>query len=330
MPALFGIAATLYIVAGQASPERVRALADYDAARQRASQAKAAEEAALSRLNSLPESGSHTSNRRHYISSAITLWANRSFTEVYNGLEALIDSPFSARYRRLPVVDIGTHDGSDCTIPAAKQGHRVYSYEPTPLLYDRLVRTFTRKGVAHVRKLDGFRKAPPGHVLLRKAVACSDKEGFAQFTVAPKALVGNSLNADAIPKFMTTGATQVNVTLRTLNEDLKAEDKGVFLLKIDAQGHEYHILRGGAEYIKTHPVYIIFLEYFPKGLLAHKVDPKDLLMFLTDELGYTCFDPRYQGAASRTFDQFIADNFRKKGPSWGLFTDLACFRFDLL
>ena len=54
---------------------------------------------------------------------------------------------------------------------------------------------------------------------------------------------------------------------------LAEEDKGLFILKIDSQGHEYHVLQGCVQYIRTHPVYYILLEFYPKGLRAVNIEP---------------------------------------------------------
>ena len=84
-------------------------------------------------------------------------------------------------------------------------------------------------------------------------------------------------------------------------ERLAAEARGVFLLKIDAQGHECTHTSGRKEYLLTpdRPVYYILIEYYPKGLKAGGVDPIDLLKLLQHELGYQCFDLRCDGS-SRT------------------------------
>lgn len=81
--------------------------------------------------------------------------------------------------------------------------------------------------------------------------------------------------------------------------------------------------------MKTHPVYIIFLEYFPKGLRAHHTDPMDLLTFLVDTLGFTCFDMRMGKVGSVTFSEFIA-KYPAGNHGFGSFTDLACVRLDLI
>ena len=115
---------------------------------------------------------------------------------------------------------------------------------------------------------------------------------------------------------------------------LRHERQGVFLLKIDAQGHEYHILRGARDYLASHPVYYLLLEYYPKGLRAGGVDPLDLLRLLQHELGYQCFDLRCTGAKPHhralTFEQFIRQYPSVTANPHGTWTDLLCARFDLL
>ena len=54
---------------------------------------------------------------------------------------------------------------------------------------------------------------------------------------------------------------QVNVTVETLDDVLANETKGLYLLKIDAQGHEYSILRGAANYIRRRPAGLISFAY---------------------------------------------------------------------
>ena len=113
-------------------------------------------------------------------------------------------------------------------------------------------------------------------------------------------------------------------------------------LKIDAQGHEYHILQGAREYLATRPVYYILLEYYPKGLRAGGVDPRDLLTLLQHTLGYQCFDLRCtpsrkqakrlsaHGRHALTFNEFIAAYPAVAANEFGTWTDLLCTRFDLM
>ena len=272
----------------------------------------------------------------HFISNAIgVLSGGLALTRETPTAGALTCPALSAKLRALPIVDIGAHDGTDYTIPAAKLGHRVYSYEPTPYKYDNIVKLLNETpGVGHTTSLAGFRDAPKGGVLLRKAVACSIHEGKTNFTVT-KSMggVGNSLHAGALPGYMKDGSVQVEVALTTLPvglQDLQAEDNGVYLLKIGSQGHELHILRGALDYMKAHPAYIVFFEYYPKGLKAHGGGPLDLLTPLVDELGYTCFNARaVNEQRALTFEEFI-EAYPVGNRGFGKFTDVTCVRLDLI
>lgn len=100
------------------------------------------------------------------------------------------------------------------------------------------------------------------------------------------------------------------------------------------QGHEWHILQGARQYIKTHAVYYILIEFYPKGLKAGNVQPIELLRLLQHELGYQCFDMRCTGrkssARARTFSEFVNFYPAITMNPFGAYTDLLCTRFDLL
>ena len=220
----------------------------------------------------------------------------------------------------------------------------MYSYEPTEHKYDSIIRTLDEKKILHTEDSTSFTRAKPGTVLFRKALAVSDRSGWAMFSYTPpgKALgVANSLNRGALPPRQAHIARQANVTLVSLDEDLATEENGVYMIKIDAQGNELNVLLGARRYISTHPVPLILLEYNAKGLAAAKASGLELLQMLTVELGYTCFDMRVK-------DDPKANTPKKNGPlpldafvrkysghfssnnGYGPETDLQCIRFDLL
>lgn len=169
-------------------------------------------------------------------------------------------------------------------------------------------------------------------MLLRKGVAAGEKPGTATFT----SHVGgggdlNSLYPGAIPR-LGFKQQQENVTIVRLSEDLKEEAQGLFLLKMDCQGCEYHALLGAKEYIQSHKVYNIFFEFYSKGLQAAGVEPLQLLELLTVDLGYSCFEMRYGTAEPMSIDAFAASYRYEKTQKdpYGRFTDLLCTRLDLL
>lgn len=237
-------------------------------------------------------------------------------------------------------MDVGANDGRDYTLPAALLGHRVYSFEPTPEKYHVIVQRLARlasSNVSHTTELDAFSSRPPGSVYLREGVAVSNHSGRATLTATRRSGqdAANSLHGlSALPRNARKNTRELPVALTTLSEVLAAERHGVFLLKIDAQGHELHVLQGARAYIASHPVYYILLEYYPKGLKAGHVNPLELLRTLQHELGYQCFDLRCSGAKAHqnaiTFAQFVRKYPPTTANEFGTWTDLLCTRFDLL
>ena len=104
-----------------------------------------------------------------HISCSLMVLIGSSFRMKDNSdtLPLLTNPTLPQRFRRLPVVDVGANDGRDYTLPAARLGHRVYSFEPTPSLYDKILKKIERAApnVTHVSQLDGFVDAPVMHAL---------------------------------------------------------------------------------------------------------------------------------------------------------------------
>jgi FkbM family methyltransferase len=258
----------------------------------------------------------------------------------------ILSTPLAARHRNLPVVDIGTNVGLDLTIPAAQLGHTVYSFEPTPATYGKLLRNLGHHKISFSQDLRDQNlqrehrqqrttvdkgNATRGHVFALN-MAVSNRSGVAVLVQDRRGGVSNSLNgAAALPKNWAASTVSVNVT--TLDSILQHEEQGLFLLKMDSQGHEYHILTGALEYIKTHPVYAVLLEYYPKGMAAAGVDPLDLLYLLYGQLGLQCFDI---GPSAAKTSLSLEDFAQKAYPvvigtrDFGGWTDLLCLNFRLV
>lgn len=317
----------------------------------------------------------------------------------------ILSTPLAARHRNLPVVDIGTNLGQDLTIPAAQLGHTVYSFEPTPATYGKLLRNLGHHNISFSRDLrdqnlhnstqkiaaawerepspcDNLKsadwctpriglcreeyvaercrttcnncsagKSQPrtnqrehrqqrttvdqgnarrGHVFALN-MAVSNRSGVAELVQDRVGGYSNSLNgAAALPRNWAASTVSVNVS--TLDSILQHEEQGLFLLKIDSQGHEYHVLTGALEYIKTHPIYAILLEYYPKGMAAAGVDPLDLLYLLYRQLGLQCFDIGPNAAKTSLSLEDFAQKAYPVGNSsfFGRWTDLLCLNFRLV
>lgn len=234
----------------------------------------------------------------------------------------------------LPFVDVGTNTGVDMTIPAAKLGHRVYAYEPTPSVINTMKRYMDAQNVSWTREARGFASAPNGTVLVRN-VAVSDRVGKAEFTLTGLYNgVANTLGGKAaLPKlYLDKGTKIVRVPIVRLSDELEQETQGVYLLKIDSQGHEEHVLRGIVDYARRYPVYIVLLEFTPMLLRASGTEPLQLLRLLSDELRMQCFEARNRPRQrSMSLEAFAAmHDSAKVSSKFGSSTDLMCVRLDLL
>ena len=270
-----------------------------------------------------------------FVSGALTSLGMAVFKN--SDVPPILSTPLAARHRNLPVVDIGTNLGQDLTIPAAQLGHTVYSFEPTPATYGKLLRNLGHHNISFSRDLrdQNLHHARRGHArrghVFALNMAVSNRSGVAVL-VQDKGLGGsNSLNgAAALPR--NWAASTVSVNVATLDSILQHEEQGLFLLKIDSQGHEYHVLTGALEYIKTHPIYAILLEYYPKGMAAAGVDPLDLLYLLYRQLGLQCFDIGPNAAKTSLSLEDFAQKAYPVGNSsfFGRWTDLLCLNFRLV
>ena len=208
-------------------------------------------------VNTLPtptgssSSSTHAPARRSQISHLLGLFAGYSLPVAH----PILSSTLPRFYRSLPIVDVGAHTGGDLIVPAALRGHRVYAYEPTPRTFHALVGNLRRSNISFATKPRGFRNATAGTVLVRHA-AVSDRSGFATLLQSPVyGGVANTLGGDAaMPASYLQGAYRRNVSTVRLDDELKEEVDGVFMLKIDSQGHEMSVLRARCDELEVHEV----------------------------------------------------------------------------
>ena len=83
-----------------------------------------------------------------------------------------------------------------------------------------------------------------------------------------------------------TFVKESEVEITTLNSFMPyLLDKNIALMKLDVEGHELQVLKGGKELITKYHVPFIVLEFTPKFLKRVGSDPKELPQFLVDN-GY--------------------------------------------
>lgn len=150
------------------------------------------------------------------------------------------------------------------------------AFEPIPDLYEGLVSRFPSVDV--------------------RRVALSDECGEATFNWLPEAQGLSGLTRD---KYAVTEKGQ-EITVRTelLDEQLPP-GYAPSLIKIDVEGGEYAVLRGGQKTLARYkPVLVI--EYPRRGTPVPGISREDLYDFLVSEIGYRMFDMFGHGPLSRS------------------------------
>lgn len=125
------------------------------------------------------------------------------------------------------------------------------------------------------------RKFPDVEVM---QLALSDKEGEAEFFVQPErsGFSGLRLHGEG-----TENVERIVVRCERL-DDIVPLDRPIGFIKVDVEGGELAVLRGGEELLKRSRPAILF-ECTKTGLQAFQIDPKDIYDFLVDRHGYAVF-----------------------------------------
>lgn len=168
------------------------------------------------------------------------------------------------------VVDVGANYGYTACLFAYEvedQGH-VLAMEPGPRMFDLLRRNVERN--------------VPGRVTVVNA-AVGSEPGRAQLHRSGSNLATHSLSPTLVPNVRDV----VDVEVRTLDELCATylPEREPDLLKVDVEGWELEVLRGGRAMLeRARPT--IWLEFWPDGIAAAGFDPKGVLD-LMHELDYT-------------------------------------------
>jgi len=187
-----------------------------------------------------------------------------------NEYEKFIDSI----YKDSIVVDVGASYGQYALNAAvrAKKG-LVLAFEPNPLLYLALVKSTLLNNLDNV-------------ICLPYALA--DREGTATLHIPNTHAEGatlfeEKLTFEAEPKFK--NVIKIFTILKTLDGvlyELGIKPCNVDVVKIDAEGAEFKILRGMRRVLNDSEALTLLLEFCPHMIKAAGDDPRELLELLTD------------------------------------------------
>jgi FkbM family methyltransferase len=192
--------------------------------------------------------------------------------------ESLVQEVYEAVLRQGDLaVDVGAHRGRH-TLPMANKvfpGGQVLAIEPLPVCRTSLEKTLAefRPELASVVKVHDC--------------ALSDYTGNTEFVVA-----SDDLAYSGLKKRMYITPTRLQylpVEVKRLDE-LCAKLSAVRFIKIDAEGGEYHILRGAEQTIRRFRPAVAF-EFGLNSLAEYEVTPRQMFQFWA-ALNYKLFDIR--------------------------------------
>jgi len=175
------------------------------------------------------------------------------------------------------LVDIGANIGYFSLLwAAAGPSNRVHAVEAAPRVFRKLVRNVCLNRLeSRIRTYE---------------VALSDREGVSAFEPGPEEQTGWGGLVDT----STVGAIEVATTrLDTLFADLPRID----VLKIDVEGADMRVLRGGERLLRDRRIGTIYFEEIIDRMAALGIAPGDAAAFL-ESCGYSVsrvVDPRYEG-----------------------------------
>lgn len=167
------------------------------------------------------------------------------------------------------VVDIGAHIGYYTLLAAEKVGKygHVFAFEPDPKNFLLLTKNIKENGYSNV-------------TVIRSAV--SSRDGYLSFYVHPTNTGDHSIlkNKDRRRKFKVK-----TVTLDKYFRDIKKID----VIKMDVQGAEYSVLKGGKNIFVKMKKLILFTEFYPSSFVEAGHKPMNFLNTL-QRLGYNIYD----------------------------------------
>ncbi len=192
------------------------------------------------------------------------------------------------------VIDVGAHSGHFTKIFTDIVGENglVYAYEPNPKVYPWL--------------LDHLSGHPNYSKIRFLNCALSDKVNRnIEFFVAEDRLEESGLRCRSF-----NGPTKINkviVNTSTLDNELSLLERKINLIKIDVEGAEFSVLKGGNSIISKHKPIISF-EFGLSSFSAYDVNPVDVYKFFYFH-NYIIFD-LFGSLLSE--DQFVKSSIKQE------------------
>lgn len=160
-------------------------------------------------------------------------------------------------------IDIGCHKGEILTefIKRSPNGTH-FAYEPIPIFFSELKKNFTD---------------PKIHLF---PYALAEKSGHATFNHVKNAPAYSGLKERKYA-IQNPEIEKIDVEIKTLDETIPADQK-IDLIKIDVEGAEYGVLKGGIMTIKRNKPVIVF-EFGMGASDFYGTKPTDIFQLITNE-----------------------------------------------
>jgi FkbM family methyltransferase len=159
--------------------------------------------------------------------------------------------------------DIGAHSGLvSALFCAANPRNRVFSFEPSPLLANRLV---------EIRDLNQF-----GERMGIEQCGIGEKSATVEMAFDP---VGGHVQTQNFDHSMWSAPQLINVKIESIADAATRLNVIPQFLKIDIEGYEFEAIKGSLEFIRRHRP-TIFLEVHLNYLEARQLSAKSLIEML--------------------------------------------------
>ena len=167
--------------------------------------------------------------------------------------------------------DIGAHCGLISALwCAAKPGNQVFSFEPSPVLAQR---------VAEIRDLNQF-----GDRMNVNQAGIGESNGTASMLMDP---VGGFVQSRHFDHTMWSTPESIEIAIESI-EAASARLKVIpNFIKIDIEGYEYEAIKGSAAFLSQHRP-VMFLELHLNYLEERNLSPKSVVELL-EQAGYSFF-----------------------------------------
>jgi FkbM family methyltransferase len=200
---------------------------------------------------------------------SIALWHKGIDYDHYRGLR----KPWLQSKRIGTVLDVGANVGQFARLAhAVWPSAAIHSFEPLPDCFELLRRAFSPGADFHPWNLG---LGDENGTLKIERCGHSPSSSFLPMTQAHR---------EAFPESAGGGDSQVKVSVRQLDDIVSQIDvRGSLLIKVDVQGYELHVIRGGRQTFGRANVVLIETSYLPlyvgQPLFAEVYDEMRLLGF---------------------------------------------------